>query len=135
MSKLPAEFVKAPATQSKQPRARRTRKASLISAEPVVEPRELLLHLTDDEYRALEAAREQLRQAGAEVTLEQMLHRVLADWMLPVRAAVRPEPASEAREPARDEHVIARLRAFVAAPLRTWRELATQMRRGLRFTR
>jgi hypothetical protein len=39
MSKLPSDFVKAPTTEPK-PRARRTRKASLISAEPVVDPRQ-----------------------------------------------------------------------------------------------
>lgn len=133
MSKLPAEFVKAPATQPKT-RAPRSRKASLISPEPVRDPRELSLHLTDDEYKALEAARKELHQAGAEVTLEQMIHRVFAEWMLRARAALQPAPAQP--EPAateaapRDPHVLARLRAFVAAPLRTWRELAGFMWRA-----
>lgn len=127
MSKLPAEFVKAPATQPKQPRARRTRKASLISPEPVRDPRELVLHLTEEEYQALEEARQQLQQAGSEVTLEQMIHRVFAEWMMRVTAVVQPPPATEAAAPARDEHVVARLRTFIAAPLRTWRALAAGM--------
>lgn len=128
MSKLPAEFVKAPATQPKT-RAPRSRKASLISPEPVRDPRELSLHLTDDEYKALDAARQQLHQAGAEVTLEQMIHRVFAEWMLRVHAAAQPTPAAETTA-ARDEHVIHRLRALVASPLRTWRELATTVWRA-----
>ncbi len=133
MSKLPAEFVKAPATQPK-PRTRRTRKASLISPEPVTDPRELHFHLTEDEYAALEAARHQLHQAGSEVTLEQMIHRVFAEWMLRARATVEappagPEPGGTQATGRRDEHMIARLRAFVAAPLRIWRELTTHVRR------
>jgi hypothetical protein len=138
MSKLPAEFVKAPATQPKQPRARRTRKASLISPDPVRDPRELMLQLTEEEYEALEAARQKLVDGGAEVTLEQMIHRVFADWMLRLRTPA-PAPAAHTIEqtkaqtpPPRDEHVIARLRAFVAAPMRMWRELGTQMWRMAR---
>ncbi len=129
MSKLPAEFVKAPATQPK-PRTTRTRKASLISPEPVRDPRQLSLHLTEDEHKALEEARQQLHQAGAEVTLEQMIHRVFAEWMVRTRAAAQPAPAAAETYAARDEHVIDRLRAIVAAPLRTWRELATTMWRA-----
>ena len=127
MSKLPAEFVKAPATQPKQPRARRTRKASLISPDAVRDPHEVMLQLTEEEYRALEEARRELHAAGAEVTLEQMIHRVFADWMLRARAVVQQAAAAapEGNTVHRDEHVLARLRAFVAAPLRTWRELAT----------
>lgn len=163
MSKLPAEFVKAPvktatkeATPTKQPRARRPRKAaSLISPEPVRDPRELVLQLTEEEYQALEEARQQLHQAGAEVTLEQMIHRVFADWMMRVKMVVQPEPAPApaAAEPApapaaaeptatpgatataRDEHVIARLRTFLAAPIRTWQELASQLWRRSHLAR
>src|SRR5262245_60125180 len=113
MSKLPPEFVKAPSTQPKP--ARRSRKASLISPEPVRDPRQLVLHLTDDEYRALEEARQRLHQAGAEVTLEQMIHRVFAEWIVRARAAVQPPPVSTANAAHRDQHMIARLRAFVAA--------------------
>lgn len=137
MSKLPAEFVKAPATQPKT-RAPRSRKASLISPEPVRDPRELSLHLTDDEYKALEAARKELHQAGAEVTLEQMIHRVFAEWMLRMHAAAQPAPAAEttdARDERVNERVIDRLRALVAEPLRTWRELATTVWRASNLRR
>lgn len=128
MSKLPAEFVKAPATQPKQPRTRRTRKASLISPDPVRDPRELMLHLTEEEYAALEEARRELQEAGSEVTLEQMIHRVFADWMTRVTAVVQPpQDAAEPTAPARDDHMVARLRTFLAAPLRTWRSLAAGM--------
>jgi hypothetical protein len=129
MAKLPTEFLKAPATQPK-PRAPRSRKASLISPDPVKNPRELVLVLTEEEYQALEEARHALHAAGAEVTLEQMIHRVFADWMVRARAIVQPPsaPADAPRaEVARDERMLARLRAFVEAPLRTWRELATQV--------
>lgn len=134
MSKLPDAFVKAPSPRPSKPKARRTRKASLISPEPVRDPREVVLHLTEEEYQALEEARQKLNQSGVEVTLEQMIHRVFAEWMLRARAALQPAPAQP--EPAateaapRDPHVLARLRAFVAAPLRTWRELAGFMWRA-----
>ena len=149
MSKLPTDFVKAPATAAgsataTKPKARapRARKASLISPDPVRDPRELMLHLTDEEHRALEEARQRLHEAGTEITLEQMIHRVFADWMVRARAAVQPPPASTANSAStataapRDEHLVARLRAFVAEPLRMWRELAagvwraTYLRRG-----
>lgn len=166
MSKLPAEFVKAPvkaaakeASPTKQPRARRPRKAaSLISPEPMRDPRELVLQLTEEEYQALEEARQKLHQAGAEVTLDQMIHRVFADWMMRVKMIVQPEPppAPAAAEPApaataeqaatpgttttssaaaRDEHVIARLRGFLASPIRTWQELASQLWRRSHLAR
>ena len=139
MSKLPTEFVKAPSAQPKQ-RARRSRKSSLISTEPVRDPRELLLHLTEEEYEALEDARQRLHTAGTQITLEQMIHRVFAEWMVRARAIVQPPipsappeaSAASTEAPRRDELLLARLRAFVTAPLRTWRELATQVwRRAL----
>jgi hypothetical protein len=123
MSKLPTDFVKAPTPQPK--RARRTRKASLIAAEPVQDPTEIVLHLTDDELAALEEARQALREAGSEVTLDQMIHRVFAEWMVRVRAAVMPQARVEARADATQMH--ARLRDFIAAPIKVWRELAKQM--------
>jgi hypothetical protein len=133
MSKLPADFVRAPGTQPQpKPRAQRSRKASLISPEPVRNPRELMLTLTDEEYGALEDARKTLHRAGTEITLEQMIHRVFAEWMLRARSVVQPPPAANASDAApRDEHLIRRLRAFVAEPLRIWRELAAQMWRTL----
>lgn len=149
MSKLPDAYVKAPTsvkasttTAQPKPRTRRTRKASLISPEPVKNPSELILHLTEDEYQALEEARQKLNEGGTEVTLEQMIHRVFADWMMRARAVVQAVPAvvanpTNADDTAnagntpnttrRDDDMIARLRAFVAAPLRMWRELATQV--------
>jgi hypothetical protein len=127
MSKLPTDFVKAPAAQAK-PRAPRPRKQSLISAEPVADPRTIQLHLSEDEYAALEAARQALHQAGSEVTLEHMIHRVFADWMVRARGA-----ADTAAAPARDDRASARLRDFVAAPLKMWRELAApELTRRLR---
>ena len=119
MSKLPPEFVKAPASPSK-PRSRPSRRASLISPEPVRDPRELILHLTDEEYEALEAARQQ-------ATLEQMIHRVLADWMIRIRVVKQPSAPQPAAAAPRDRHVIARLRAFVAQ-VRSWHETFTAAR-------
>ena len=146
MSKLPTDFVKAPTTQPK-PRARRPRKASLISTEPVRDPKEIVLHLSDDEYNALEDARRALHDAGSEVTLEQMIHRVFADWMMRVRvaiaepAAASAEPAAASAEPAarstpaRDPRIHARLRELIAAPLEVWGRVARRMwRTALRFS-
>lgn len=107
MSKLPTDFVKAPA-----PRPRKPRKATLVAADP----RELLVHLTDDELRTLEDARQTLERAGERVTLEQLVHRVIAEWMVRRQA---PAPLDM-----RD-----RLRAFAAAPLQKWRELGATLRR------
>lgn len=118
MSKLPTEFVQAPATRTKQPRARRPRKASLISPEPVRDPRELLLHLTEAEHQALEDARQQLQQSGVTITLDQMLHRVLADWVAQVHAAAT-------RAPAREEPAVVRVRDVLADRLRRWRAVAS----------
>lgn len=130
MSKLPDSFVKAPPSKQTKSKARRTRKASLISPTPVKDPREVVVHLTEEEYQALEEARQKLVQGGVEITLEQMIHRVFAEWMLRARAALEPAPQPEpatAEAAPRDPNLLARLRAFVAAPLRTWRELAGAM--------
>ena len=122
MSKLPPEFVKAPPAEP-APRTRRARKTSIPPAEPVLDPREILLRLTDEEHQALEDARQVLLRAGEEVTLEQMIHRVIAEWNLRAREAAAPTPAR------RDESIIDRLRALVASPLRTWRDLSAALRR------
>ena len=92
-----------------------------------------MVTLTDDEYAALEDARNALHSAGTEVTLEQMIHRVFAEWMLRARSVVQPPPpaASTGDAEPRDEHLVRRMRAFAAEPLRIWRELATQMWRTL----
>lgn len=123
MSKLPAEFVKSPTKQPK-PKAQRTRKASLISPTPVRDPHELVLQLTDEEFNALEQARQQLQHGDAEITLEQMIHRVFADWML------RASAPREAAPPAEPE-LLARLRTLIASPRRLLHELAGRMRRTL----
>ena len=128
MSKLPAEFVKSPAKQAK-PRPQRTRKASLISPDPVRDPHELLLQLTDDELRALENAGRELQRTDSEITLEQMLHRVLADWMLRLNAP--PRAAEAARAAPAEPELLTRLRTFIASPLRIWHELAGRVRRTI----
>jgi len=120
MAKLPPSFVKAPPAESAA-KPRRARKPSLVGERDV---REILLRLDETEYRALEDARETLHRAGEDVTLEQMVHRVLTGWAKP---RVAPEPER------RDEGVIDRLRAFAAAPLRTWRELGAALRRMARL--
>ena len=119
MSKLPNDFVKAPAPQAK-PRVRRSSRASLVSSstEPARDPRELVVRLTDDEYQALEEARQQLVASGCEVSLEQMIHRVFAEWMIRARSVLRAATTPPAPE-RRDEAMLVRLRAFIAEPLRT----------------
>ena len=78
---------------------------------------------------SLARARDYARNQGhAEVTLEHMIHRVFADWMVRARG-----PAETAAAPARDDRASARLRDFVAAPLKMWRELAApELTRRLR---
>lgn len=120
MSKLPAEFVKSPTKQAK-PKAQRTRKASLISPTPVRDPHELLLQLTDEEFNALEKARRELQHGDAEISLEQMIHRVFADWMLRSNATPHTPPA--------EPELLTRLRTLIASPRRLWHELASRVRR------
>ncbi len=131
MAKLPETFVKAPPADPGAPsRPRRARKSSIIAEAPR-DLRELLLRLDDAEYQALEDARDALRRAGEDLTLEQMIHRVLTDWAC-ARTAPATVPTSAAAATAavhRDENLVERLRAFAAAPLRTWRELGATLRR------
>jgi hypothetical protein len=127
MSKLPPDFVKpTPAAPAQRPR--RARKASLVTAEPARDPREIVIRLTDDDHAALEAARQTLQRAGEDVTLDQMIHRAITEWR--PHALTAPPPASApAPTPAPDdERILDRLRAFAAAPLRTWRELGARLR-------
>lgn len=130
MAKLPPQFVKAPPADPAAP-ARRTRKPSLVAAAAAAprDPREVLVHLTDDDHRALEDARAALRDAGEDVTLEQMIHRVLADWTMRVRAAAAAAVAPAPEPAPRVDGLVDRLRALAAAPLRTWRELGATVRR------
>jgi len=127
MSKLPAEFVK---TTQPKPRTTRKRQPSLVSRE-APNPREVLVHLTDDELKALEEARQSLHHAGAPITIEQMIHRVIAEWMLRAKTVVK----SVESPPARDPYIIARLRELAATPLRTWREIRSTLRQLLRLRR
>jgi len=132
MAKLPDTFVKAPAEAAKP---RRSKKASMVAEAPR-DLRDIVLRLDDAELDALEAALAELRAAGLELTLEQMIHRVLHDWTAARTAPAKVEPATPAAQtaPRREEALFDRLRAFAAAPLRTWRELGATLRRmsGLR---
>jgi len=105
-AKLPPEFVKAPDAAASRPK--RVRKTNLVLEAPR-DPNALLLRLTDGELQALEQARQRYQ-----VTLEQMLHRVLAQWMAPRPAPPQPAPERPLRE---------RLQLLVTT-LRTWRAFA-----------
>jgi len=130
MSKLPPDFIRSPSAAPAQ-RPRRARKSSLVPAEPVRDPRELVIRLTDDDYAALEDARQTLQRAGEDITLDAMIHRAITEWRpgaltAPVPA---PAPAPSPAPPLADERILERLRAFAASPLRTWRELGARLRR------
>lgn len=124
MSKLPPEFIKSPGPEQ---RPRKTRKASLVTAEPAPDPREVVIRLTDEDRAALEDARETLRREGEDVTVEQMIQRVIAEWR--TRALTAPAPAAAPMPAPQDERLLDRLREFAAAPLRTWRELGARLHR------
>ena len=125
MAKLPAEFVKAPGEKpAAAPVKRRTRKTALVSPETArALLREIHLRLTEVEFRALEDARDELRRIGQEVSLEQMLHRVITEWI-----AARAAAASAAAVPPVDS-LLDRIRRFARSPLRSWRELGAAVRR------
>jgi hypothetical protein len=125
MAKLPAEFVKAPADKpTAAPAKKRPKKTALVSPETArALLREIHLRLTEVEYRALEDAREELRKAGQEVSLEQMLHRVITEWI-----AARAAAAAAAALPPVDS-LLDRIRRFARSPLRSWRELGAAVRR------
>jgi hypothetical protein len=125
MAKLPAEFVKAPGEKpAAAPAKRRARKTALVSPETArALLREIHLRLTEVEFRALEDAREELRRIGQEVSLEEMLHRVIVEW-----SAARTAAAAAAALPP-VETLIDRIRRFARSPLRSWRELGAAVRR------
>jgi hypothetical protein len=104
-AKLPPEFVKAPDPAPSRPK--RVRKNLVLEAPR--DPNALLLRLTDGEMQALEHARQQYQ-----ITIEQMLHRVLAEWMAPKPAPPQSAPERPLRE---------RLQLLVTT-LRTWRAFA-----------
>lgn len=125
MAKLPAEFVKAPGEKpAAAPVKRRARKTALVSPETArALLREIHLRLTEVEFRALEDAREELRRIGQEVSLEDMLHRVIAEW----NAARAAAAAAVAAPPV--ESLLERIRRFARSPLQSWRELGAAVRR------
>ena len=125
MAKLPAEFVKAPGEKpAAAPVKRKTRKTALVSPETArALLREIHLRLTETEFRALEDAREELRRIGQEVSLEEMLHRVIVEW-----SAARAAAAAAAALPP-VESLIERIRRFARSPIRSWRELGAAVRR------
>jgi hypothetical protein len=84
----------------------------------------VIVRLTDAEHRALEEARAQLSKAGEEVTLEDMIHRIITEWTFRRAEAHRPAPMPM-------EGVLAHLRRLASAPLRTWRELGAAALRRL----
>ena len=122
MAKLPTEFVKPPAARPAP--KRRTRKTSLLDPEAArALLREVIVRLSEPEHRALEQVRAELARAGEELTLEQIIHRVIAEW-----SAHRAEARQPAPRPV--EGVLAQLRRLASSPMRTWRELgAAAMRR------
>jgi hypothetical protein len=114
MSKLPTEFV-----QTTKPKEKKKRQPTIVAPNP----REVLMHLSDEELEALETARQALHTP---ITMEQMIHRVLAEWMMRAKAVAKPV---EAAPPApNDPKLLARLREFAAAPLQTWRAITGNLR-------
>lgn len=128
MSKLPPDFIKSPSA-APAPRPRRARKTSLVPAEPARDPRELVIRLTDDDYAALEDARQTLQRAGEDVTLDAIIHRAIAEWRPRALTVPATAPAPAPALTPLEERILERLRAFAAAPLRTWRELGARLRR------
>jgi hypothetical protein len=134
MPKLPPNFVKAPAKSKKKKavadmavsaepvaapaeRAERVERvgtpARLSLAEPL-EPsglREVLVRLTDEQYRALQSACDELRLQGQRVTVDEMVQRVVAGWM--TNTANLRNPAGETD----DDGVVAHLIRFAQSPV------------------
>lgn len=126
MAKLPEKFVKAPAkkpAKGEKPAAKsRKKKATILSAEAQAElARRVVLQLSEDEHRRLEAARTELRVSGVELTLDEMIHRVIDEWLA--------RPVQKAAPEVQPESIAVQLRRFVRSPLRTWRELGLALRR------
>lgn len=123
MAKLPTEFVKPPA--SKPAPRRRGKKTSLLDPEAArALLREVIVRLSEAEHRALEQARAELARAGEELSLEQMIHRAIADWSARRAEAARPAPRPV-------DGVLAQLRRLASSPVRTWRELGAAALRRL----
>jgi hypothetical protein len=123
MAKLPSEFVKPPAARSAS--KRRGKKTSLLDPEAArALLREVVVRLSEAEHRALEDARAELARGGEEVTLEQMVHRVITEWN-----ARRSQAQQPAARPV--ESILAQLRRLASSPVRTWRELGMAAMRRL----
>jgi hypothetical protein len=123
MAKLPTEFVKPPSARPAP--KRRTRKTSLLDPEAArALLREVIVRLTEAEHSALELVRAELARAGEELSLEQLIHRVIAEW-----TAQRAEARQPAPRPV--EGVLAQLRRLASSPMRTWRELGVAAVRRL----
>ena len=123
MAKLPSEFVKPPAARSAG--RRRVKKTSLLDPEAArALLREVIVRLTEPEHRALEDARAELARAGEQVTLEELLHRIIAEW-----TAQRAEARQPVARPV--EGILAHLRRLASQPVRTWREQAVAAVRRL----
>jgi hypothetical protein len=123
MAKLPTEFVKSPAGRPAP--KRRSKKTSLLDPEAArALLREVVVRLTEAEHRGLEQVRAELARAGEELSLEQLIHRVIAEW-----TAHRAEARQPAPRPV--EGVLAQLRRLASSPMRTWRELGAAAVRRL----
>jgi hypothetical protein len=123
MARLPSEFVKSPAARP-APR-RRSKKTSLLDPEAArALLREVIVRLGETEHRALEDARAELGRAGEEISLEQMVHRIISEW-----TARRAESRQPAARPV--EGILAHLRRLARDPVRTWRELGAAAVRRL----
>jgi hypothetical protein len=121
-SKLPTEFVKPPGARP-APRRRGGKKTSLLDPEAArALLREVIVRLGEAEHRALEEARAELGRSGEQVTLEQMVHRIIADW-----TARRAEASKPAARPV--EGILAQIRRMARSPVQTWRELGDAVRR------
>jgi hypothetical protein len=129
MSKLPTEFVKAPAAK---PARRGKKTAAPLEVDPGL-ARQLVLALTEDEHRMLEDVRAELARDGEELTLEQLVHRILGEWQIQrtaVVAAPQPAPIAEPMPaPSAADGVIALFRRFRASPRAALRDLTATLRR------
>ncbi len=129
MAKLPSEFVKAPAAKP-APRRRGKTTSLLDPAAARALLREVILRLTEEEITLTEQShgnekeRAELVRAGEELTLEQMIHRIIAEW-----SAHRAEARQPATRPV--EGILAHLRKLAGSPLRTWRDLGAAALRRL----
>lgn len=122
MAKLPAEFVKAPAPRRSTKRRVGTTAEKTVQRNALALTGEVVVVLGDDERRALGAALDELRRAGEDVTIEQMVGRVIGDWMARRNA---PPPAKLTIEAA-----VAHVVKMARNPIAAWRDLGASLRRA-----